>query len=77
MEIEGIITEDCQSFVDEINRGGLVKPSDIGFVTCAIAWDAHIQIMDSLDTKSLFLSSKIHRRMFFQIVHEKTIGNMQ
>ena len=32
-------------FVDEINRGGLVKPSVLVYAMCTFAWDTYSQIM--------------------------------
>ena len=71
MRIEGLIPENCQSFVDEINRGGLIKPSDIVFITCVISWDVYSQIMENIEAKSTFMSSKMHRRVFNFVVQEK------
>ena len=44
LNIEGMIRQNCQFFVDEINRGGLVKPSDLVYAICALAWDTRLQI---------------------------------
>ena len=45
--IEGMNPENCQFFVDEISRGGLVKPSDLVYAICALAWDTYLQIMEN------------------------------
>ena len=37
INIEGMIPENCQFFVDEIKRGGHVKPSDLIYAICALA----------------------------------------
>ena len=37
INIEGMIPENCQFFVDEINRGDHVKPSDLIYAICALA----------------------------------------
>ena len=66
INIEGIIPENCQLFVDEINRGGLVKPSDLVYAICT-AWNTFLIIQIS------FLSSKAHRSVFLNIVQRQAI----
>ena len=59
INIEGLIPENCQFFVGEINRS-LVKPSDFVYARCALAWNTYLQIMKNSETKSLSLSSNTH-----------------
>ena len=40
INIEGMISENCQFFVHEIKRGVLVKPSDLAYAICLLSWDA-------------------------------------
>ena len=70
-----MIPDNCQSFVDEINRGGLVKPSDLVYAICALAWDIYLQIMENSEAKSVFVSSKMHRSVFVSIVHAQAIDD--
>ena len=66
INIEVMIPEHCQFFVDEIN-----KPSHIGYIICALTWNIYLQKMKNSEAKSLFLSSKKHQSYFFNIVHSK------
>ena len=59
----------------EINREGLVKPSDLVYTRCSLAWDTYLQIMENSEAKSLSLSSNVHRRFFLNIIHGQTIEN--
>ena len=47
INIEVIIPENCQLFVDQMNRGGLVKPSDLVYAICTLAWDTFLIIQIS------------------------------
>ena len=49
------IPEDCNSFLNSINRGGLIKPSDLTFLSCIASWSVYKLIMDNNDSKSYFL----------------------
>ena len=62
MVLGGIATEDCQYFLDLVNRGGLRKPSDIVFAVCCVAWE------DSYQAKSYFLACKMQRKIFLKSV---------
>ena len=62
--MEGMILENRQFFVDEINKGGLVKPSVLVYAMGALTWDTYLQIMKNYEAKSLFLSSKMHQSVF-------------
>ena len=39
INIESMIPEYCQFFVNEINTGRFVKPSDLVYAISALAWD--------------------------------------
>ena len=54
INIEGMIPENSQFFVNEVNKG-LAKPSDLVYSICALAWDTYSQIMGNSEAKSLFL----------------------
>ena len=75
MNIENMIRENCQFFVDEINRGGLFKPSGLLYAICALAWDTYLQIMENTEAKSLFLLSKAQLSVSLNSVHGQAIGN--
>ena len=36
-----------------------MKPSDIMYASCVMAWDVHVRIMDSYEAMPYFLSCKI------------------
>ena len=59
----------------EINREGLVKPSDLVYARCSLAWDTYLQIMENSEAKSLSLTSNVHRSVFLNFVHGQAIEN--
>ena len=56
VNIDGAVQENSESFLDMINRGGLVKPSDIEYDVCTVAWDVYVRIIDSCEAKLYFLA---------------------
>ena len=62
-ELENI-PENCQYFIDRINRGGQIKPSDIIYLTSIASCELYKLIMDNSDSKSYFLSCKLQRPVF-------------
>ena len=58
------IPEDCKYFLNSINRGGLIKPSDIIFLSCIASWRVYQMIMDNDDSKAYFLACKSQRLVF-------------
>ena len=72
MKIDGISPLECQSFLDMINRGGFIKPSDIVYSSCVVAWDVYSRIMESSEAKSYFLSCKMQRNVFLKVVMIET-----
>ena len=75
MKIDGISPLECQSFLDMINRGGLIKPSDIVYSSCGVAWDVYSRIMESYEAKSYLLSCKMQRNVFLKVVMIETHAN--
>ena len=75
VNIDGVVPENCQSFFNMINRGGLVKPSDIVYVVCTVAWDTYIRIMDSCEAKLYFLACNMHRKVFVNLVLAEISSN--
>ena len=51
MKIDGISPLECQSFLVMINKGGPIKPSDIVYSSCVVAWDVYSR------TERIFKSS--------------------
>ena len=72
---EDMIPKNCQFFVDEINRGYLVKPRYLVYAMRALDWATYLQIMENYETQSFFLSSKMHRSVFLNIVNRQKIEN--
>ena len=58
------IPDDCNQFLNAINRGGLIKPSDIIFISCIASWKVFKSIMDNDDCKSYLLACKYQRPVF-------------
>ena len=57
LDIDGL-DEETASFVNSINRGGLIKPSDILYISCIISWTMYKKMLDNEEAKSYFLSCK-------------------
>ena len=75
INVGGVVPQNCQSFVDMINRRGLVKPSDIVYVVCTVAWDVYVRIMESCEAKLYFLASKMQRKVFVNLVVAEITDN--
>ena len=75
MKIDGISSIECQSSLDIINRGGLIKPSDIVYSSYVVAWDVYPRSMESYEAKSYFLSCKMQRNVFLKVVMIETHAN--
>ena len=76
INVEGMTPENCQFFVDEVNRRGLVKPSGLVYAICALAWDTYLEILENSEAKSLFLSSKAHRSVFLILWMDKQLKTL-
>ena len=75
MVLDGTATVDCQYSLDLVNRGGLVKPSDIVFAVCCVAWEAYVRIMEGYEAKSYFLGCTMQRKIY-KIRHlQQYLGN--
>ena len=75
INVGGVVPQNCQSFLDMINRGRLVKPSDIVYVVCTVAWDVYVRIMESCEAKLYFLACKMQRKVFANLVVAEITGN--
>ena len=62
------LPDDCDAFLNSINRGGLIKPSDIIFSLCIVSWKVYKLTMDNTDSKSYFLSCKSQRPVFVKCI---------
>ena len=67
LDIHGL-DEDCTLFVNSINRGGLVKTSEIIYSSCIASWNIYKKIMDNEEAKACFLSCKLQRKVFLNVV---------
>ena len=63
--------EEGKSFLDAINRGGLIKPSNLLFVTCLHAAELFKYMRSKDGLRKTFLSSKNSRLLFQGIFLEK------
>ena len=59
------------SFVDSINRGGLIKPSDLLFITCLHATELYAYIKDDPFLQKELISSKNSRSLFVEVFVQK------
>jgi hypothetical protein len=64
------IGSQIHDFVNIINRGGLLNPSDIAFAICLKSWIVFTTIKHSENLIHLFLSSNNHLQCFLTILHE-------
>ncbi len=55
-------------FADEINRGGLLTPSDLAFAVCLRSWSVFQLIVSEPSMKNLFLTNASHRACFIALV---------
>ena len=64
------------TFFDDINRGGLTRPSEYTFMTAVQCWRIFSMIKSSATLSSQFLSATEHRSLFSAIV-DRADGNDQ
>ena len=60
-----------RSFLAAINRGGLIKPSNIVYITCLHAAELYQYIKDDNELKTSLLSSKNARGLFTEVFVSK------
>ena len=58
------ISWEKEEFVSLVTRGGLLKPSDLVYMTCDHDWSLYHRIKDSNDAFNLHLSSTNPRTLF-------------
>ena len=56
-EIPAEDKEKVQRLTEKLNRGGLIKPSDLTFITVLHLWQLYNSLMDSEDLKNRVLES--------------------
>jgi len=59
-------------FLDSINRGGLVKPTDFTFKLVVHCWRVFEEMCNTQELKSKFLQSTAHRLLFCKIMDRAT-----
>ena len=59
------------AFLEQINRGGLVKPSDLMFVFCLYAHALYKLMFDFEEAKEAYLKAKCPRKVFVSLLMEK------
>ena len=64
---ENIVPEE-QQYISLINRGGLIKPSDIVYVSCMHAWSLYTFIMNDERLSQALLSAKNSRAIFVRVL---------
>jgi len=71
-------TSDCcvASFLDTINRGGLMRPSDYTFLLCVHCWRVFEEVQTSPDLMSKFLAATCHRSLFMSVIDRLTSSNI-
>ena len=61
------VQDENQKFVSLCNRGGLIKPCDVVFITCIHAWSLYAFIFDTDELSKMLLSSANPRAVFVQV----------
>jgi hypothetical protein len=56
-----------ESFQNAINRGGLLKPSDLVYVSCMSAFSLHQEVFGKEDVKKQFMGFQNAREVFAQV----------
>ena len=56
-----------REFLSRLNRGWLIEPSDLLFITIKECWSLYSSLFDSADAKSIFLSSSHHLSTFEEL----------
>jgi hypothetical protein len=59
------------AFLEQINRGGLRKPSDLLFIYCLHAHELQKLIFNEDELRKVFLSCKLPKAVFAQVLYEK------
>ena len=60
-----------ESFLNAINRGGLVKPSDLVYISCVCIYTVYKEVMDQEESKRLLMDSEDARSVFAKTVVAK------
>ena len=67
-EVDGELSFSENSFLTQINRGGLSHPSHHAFMIGVHCWKVYEDIKTNPMLKSAFLSASEHRLLYFKIV---------
>jgi hypothetical protein len=69
------VAEKKSAFLDQVNRGGLVKPSDLVFIYCLHAHELHRLLFATEQTKKVFTSARLPRAVFVTLLRQKLEAN--
>ena len=71
IENEDAVEPEEQKYVSLCNRWGLIKPSDIVFISCLHAWSLYSFLLNDTELMRMLLSSNNPRAVFVQVfIHE-------
>jgi len=62
----------ASTFLDDINRGGLSRPTEYAFMSALQCWRVFNIIKSSPDLNNMFLSAKSHRCLFCKVMDRAT-----
>ena len=74
IEFDQSMSYNVTTFFDNINRGGLTRPSEYTFMTAVQCWRVFSMIKSSASLTSQFLSATEHRSLFSGIV-DRAVSN--
>ena len=77
LEIDGSMDCTASTFLDSINRGGLMRPTDYVFELAVHCWCLFEQIRASQELMSQFLTAPHHRALFIKIVDRVSAPSSQ
>ena len=64
---EDVLKPEHERYLALCNRGGLIKPSDLVFVTCIHAWSLYAFIFNNSELSTILLSSANPRSVFVKV----------
>jgi hypothetical protein len=69
------ISFEPESYISQVNRGGLTIPSEMAFLSCAHAWEFYSVLMREPHLKSLLYASTVSSRKVFVQAFFKYLDN--
>jgi len=65
----------ASQFLDSVNRGGLVKPTEFVFQLVVQCWRVFEELLHRADLKAKLFQSSAHRQLFCKIMDRATYND--